>query len=133
MYSKVNSVCSKIEKLTLGIKQSPNSVAGVETEKVYSPTSVVKEEGIETSIEFSTNKKSVKATKVELDGNKIEKVALSKLEISEEPITTETELEPSQALSTDGTTLTPQFCDKLANATKMQNKNVNIFLHKIIK
>ena len=68
----MSSDCSKIEKLTSGIKQIPDSVWGVETKKVYSPTSVVKTEGIDTSIEPS-EVRLVSFTKEETpDGDKIE-------------------------------------------------------------
>ena len=129
--SKEISVCSKIEKLISGIKQIPASVSEVVTEKIYSPTSDVKLEGIETSIAPS-EVKLASLTKEEIpDGAKTEKVGSFKSSAC--PITTVTAATPSQEIDIEGTTLTPQFWEKLVDAKKTQNKKVNIFLNKTIK
>ena len=115
------------------MKHSPDSVKGVETEKVYSPTSLINSEGIKTRTSVEKIEKSVKTIGLILDGDKKVYVALFKSEISEEPIVTVTVLEPSQEVDTLGITLIPHSCATAVNVKKMQNKNVNIFLYKIIK
>ena len=115
------------------MEHSPDWVRGVETKKVYSPTSFINSEGMKTRTSVERTEKSVKTIGLILDGDKKEYVALSKEEISEEPIVTVTELAPAQLVDTLGITLIPHSCATTVDVKKMQNKNVNTFLYKTIK